>query len=120
MIVVVGSEVEAEAARRMFAAAVQIDRFDVLPPSFRTVSVVANAALLEDIRGHSGPLADRRLRPVSAGAHDPLMSYSQAGLALGMSTKTVGRRVSEGRLEKVGRRVTAASVRALRDGSASW
>lgn len=76
-------------------------------------------ALFEACQPLSRPSADvhGRLLAASAAVVDhPPMDYVAAAEALGVSVRTVGRWVASGRLVRVGRKVTAASVAAAVNG----
>jgi hypothetical protein len=70
-------------------------------------------ALADGIRKHLQALGRSPLASGSNVPHDGLVSYRQAADALGCSTSTIGRHVTAGRLERVGRRITLASLHRL-------
>jgi hypothetical protein len=70
-------------------------------------------ALADGIRQHSQALARTPLASGPSLPHDGLVSYRQAADALAVSKATVGRLVAAGRLDVVGRRITATSLHRL-------
>lgn len=75
------------------------------------VAVADSSRPLADVGGHD-------LGGVVLPAHDATVSYEQAAARLGVSTRTVGRMVAAGRLVRVSRRVTLASLAAVEGRSA--
>lgn len=85
---------------------------DTIPPA-----ILELRDLLASIRERSQSLRSTAVDDGSHGPHHALMTRTEAAAILGCSPSTVTRFTNAGRLVKVGRRITAASVHALANGA---
>lgn len=86
---------------------------DHLPAGFLTF-LDGLRALDEDIGRLLPPWADTGMDSRSEPAHSEVVPYEKAAQMLGLtSTRSIGRYVKAGKLVRVGRKVTRASLRAL-------
>lgn len=101
---VVDSVEEARALRQLLDAACH-RLGDKAPASWRTPTFAI-------IGQHSPSLTGSGVAAVGLSGDDAPMTHTEAARFAGCSTATIGRRVADGTLQRVGRRVTAASVKA--------
>ena len=93
------------------AAACQREAHRTGPPADATL-----VAIVAAIRRHCPPTSPVVVDTTNAGPDDRLMPYRTAADRLGVSPRTVSRLVAAGHLDRIGRRVTAASVERLARG----
>ncbi|MCZ7537778.1 MAG: helix-turn-helix domain-containing protein [Acidimicrobiia bacterium] len=106
--VVVGSALERAHLARALADHVGRHGRDHVPESL--------AALSDALSRQSPPDAATAIDSLDGDAESGLVTYTDAAGMLGISARTVSRRVADGQLDTVGRRITRSSLEALSKG----
>ena len=100
---------EAAHGRAAFESYIHRRGVDRVPAGL--VEYAADLAEFEATHGHSRPLEANPLPNAPRLSDGALVSHAEAAEILGVSTRTVRRRVAEGQLQTVGRRITLSSIK---------